>query len=88
MNIKDEYVKNLLLKQELKLTKEDIKLHKAIIKANDELYDTTDIASDKRKDFLKDYIKKSYKKIDEIEKELDLIHNILNKDFTIVNKEV
>lgn len=87
MNIRNEYVKNLLLKQEIKLIREDIRLHKAIIKANNELYDTTDIASDERKDFLKDYIKTSYKKIDEIEKELDLIHNILNKDFTIVSKE-
>ena len=86
MNIRNEYIKDLLLKQEIKLTKEDIKLHKAINKANAELYDTTAIASNERKDFLKDYIKKSYKKIDEIEKELDLVHNIINKDFTIVSK--
>lgn len=88
MNIKNEYIKNLLLKQEIKLTKEDIKLHKSINKANDELYNTTDVANNERRDFLKYYIKTSYKKIDEIEKELDLIQDILNKDFIIVSKGV
>lgn len=82
--MKKEYIKNLLYKQEIILTKENIKLTKAVIKAKNELFNTN--VNDERKEFLKKFINKSEVKIENIEKEVDLIQDILkNTVFVIKN---